>query len=166
MTGFWKKLFSFAKAKLHSLIQIHDTPHAIAGGVGLGIFISFTPLFFIRVLLAVLLAWALRCSKIAAAIAVNLHELIFFLWPFVYRLEYKVGFWLLSNPHHFPPKLREVNLIEHLNWDMIRYQARNLERIGGPWMLGSMILGIPVAILSFFVTLKLVEAHQKKHPRH
>src|SRR5258708_36040198 len=101
MTGLWKKLLAFVVDKLHALQRLHDTPHSIAGGVGFGILFSFTPLFFCRALLAIALAWIFRCSKVAAAIAVNLHELIFFLWPLVYREEYRIGFWLLSTPHHF-----------------------------------------------------------------
>ena len=87
MSALWKKAVAFVITHLRMLLQIHDTPHAIAGGVSLGIFFGFTPLFCFRALLAILLAWVFRCSKVAAAIAVNLHELIFFVWPLVYRLD-------------------------------------------------------------------------------
>ena len=166
MTDFWKKFVTFVAKNLRALKQIHDTPHSIAGGVALGILFSFTPLFFCRALLAIGLAWVFRCSKLAAAIAVNLHELIFFLWPLVYREEYRIGFWLLSSPHHFPPRMNYKALnYDNLSWEIFRTVAHNWARVGGPWMFGSVVLGTPTAIVSFFVTLKLVEHHQAKHPR-
>jgi len=165
MTDLWKKTAAFVITKLRSLKQIHDTPHSIAGGVALGILFSFTPLFFCRALLAIMLAWLFRCSKVAAAIAVNLHELIFFLWPLVYREEYRIGFWLLSHPHHFPPKIYKSIKLDLLHDFVLREQMQVWAKIGLPWLLGSAILGIPAAIASFVITLKIVEAHQKKHPR-
>jgi len=165
MTELWKKLLAYIVLTLRSLQRMHDTPHSIAGGVAFGILFSFTPLFFCRALLAIALAWIFRCSKVAAAIAVNLHELIFFLWPLVYREEYRIGFWLLSSPHRFPPKIYKGLNLEHLHWVILRETVENWEKIGWPWLLGSLVLGIPTAIACFIITLKVVEHYQAKHPR-
>ena len=48
--------------------------------------------------------YLLRCNPIAAVIAVSLHDVALPLWPVVLRMQYDIGFWVLSNPHHFPPK--------------------------------------------------------------
>ncbi len=165
MTGIGKKLADFVAKNFRVLQRLHDTPHAIAGGVCIGILFSFTPLFGIRAILAVAIAWLLKCSKVAAAIAVNLHELIFFLWPLVYRQEYRIGYWLLSTPHHFPPKIlhKAVNP-ELLHWSYLRDHMDEVQTIGGPWLFGSLVIGIPTSVAAFFVTLHLVAAYQRKHP--
>ena len=87
------------------LVQLHDTPHAIAGGVAIGIFVGFLPPFLpVKTLLSIFFAWIFRCSKVAAAIAVTGHDLLLPVWPLILRWEYVIGFWLLH--HQMPPKLR------------------------------------------------------------
>ena len=65
----------------HNLMQIHDTPHSISGGVAIGIFFGFIPVFIpfvpIKSTLSFLISWIFRCSKTAALIAVTAHDVIF-----------------------------------------------------------------------------------------
>src|SRR5262245_49491352 len=61
-----------------TLMTIADTPHSIALGSAIGIFFGFTPLYPFKTLLSIAVAWVLRCNKIAAAIAVTLHDVIIF----------------------------------------------------------------------------------------
>ena len=99
-------------------MTLRDTPHAIAGGVAIGVFIGFTPLFGIKTLLSLAGAYLLRCNPIAAVIAVSLHDVVTPLWPVLLRIEYDIGYWLLSHPHHLPPKLEmhHVHVSEMLKW--------------------------------------------------
>ena len=113
-----RKLAGHFKSLAAKLVTLRDTPHAIAGGVAIGVFIGFTPLFGIKTLLSLAIAYLLRCNPIAAVIAVSLHDVVTPLWPFLLRLEYDIGFWLLSNPHHFPPRMEmhHVHVSEMLKW--------------------------------------------------
>src|SRR5689334_8529819 len=90
--------FSQLKRWLNShhmtLMAINDTPHSIALGSAIGIFFGFTPLTGVKTVLSVLVAWALRCNKIAAVIAVTVHDVLIFIMPAVYYAEYKAGCWL------------------------------------------------------------------------
>ena len=83
------------------MVTLKDTPHAIAGGVAIGVFIGFTPLFGIKTLLSLGAAYLLRCNPIAAVIAVSLHDVVTPLWPVLLRLEYDIGFWLLEQSAPF-----------------------------------------------------------------
>jgi uncharacterized protein (DUF2062 family) len=40
-----RKLIDYLKGLAAKLVTLRDTPHAIAGGVAIGVFIGFTPLF-------------------------------------------------------------------------------------------------------------------------
>jgi uncharacterized protein (DUF2062 family) len=71
------------KAQGRKLFVIKDTPQSIALGAAIGIFLGFTPLFGLKTLLALLLAALFRVNKIAAVVAVSLHDLLFPLWPVV-----------------------------------------------------------------------------------
>src|SRR5437879_3168624 len=95
--------------KDHSLklLAIRDTPNAIAGGVAIGIFFGFTPLVGLKTLLSIFFAWLTRCNIIAAAIAVTLHDVALPFMPVLFRWEYRIGYWLLSDPHQWPARLRD-----------------------------------------------------------
>jgi len=142
------------------LRRIHDAPHSVAGGVCIGIFFGFTPLTGLKTLLSLGVAWATRCSRLSAVIAVTLHDLLLPIWPFVLRWEYQMGYWIAHHPHQLPPKLK----INHFHWSQI--MDRHAFEIMGDTLLGSLIFGIPAAVLSFVLVLKLLERYEKTHHCH
>lgn len=154
------KLKEVLRAYFHRLMQIRDTPHAIAGGVGLGFLFGFTPLFGVKTALALLLAWLLRCSKISAVLAVTFHDLFLPIWPVLLRWQYVVGYWILSNPHRLPGKIK----LDHFHVDTL-LQWKTL-RVLWPTFLGSMVLGIPIALLAYVITLRIVTIYQTKRHLH
>jgi uncharacterized protein (DUF2062 family) len=139
------------------LLAIRDTPEAIAGGVAIGIFFGFTPQFGLKTVLSICLAWLTGSNIIAAVIAGTLHDLLLPLMPVVYVWEYKVGYWLMTNPHRWPEHLRKVHLAWHewRNWTMFL-------SVGKPLLLGSMVYGTPMALLSYFISKKIVIRHHRK----
>jgi uncharacterized protein (TIGR03546 family) len=143
------------------LLAIRDTPEAIASGVAIGIFIGFTPLIGLKTVLTILFAWLTRSNIIAAVIASAAHDILWPVMPVIFRWEYDVGFWLLSQPHHWPASLTKRGLEGHAwrNWT-------NLFTIGKPLLLGSVVCSAPIAVLSYVLTQRLVARHQrKKHPQ-
>ena len=142
------------------LLAIRDTPNAIAGGVAIGIFIGFTPLFGLKTVLTILLAWLTGSNIIAAVIASAAHDIILPLMPVIFRWEYDIGFWLLSTPHHLPPPLTKIHWEGHSwrNWT-------TFFTVGKPLLVGSVICSAPFAILSYLFTRRLVIRHHlKRHP--
>lgn len=141
-----KKIWEHLRSLWNRLLELRDTPHAIAGGVAIGIFYGFTPLFGLKTLLCLVTAWLARCSKIAAVIAVCLHDVVTPLWPFLLRIEYDIGYWLLSRPHHFPPKieLHHVKLAEMLEWT-------TFFDVGLPLLVGSIFVAAPCALVAYAV---------------
>jgi uncharacterized protein len=152
-----RKLAGHFKSLAAKLVTLRDTPHAIAGGVAIGVFIGFTPLFGIKTLLSLAIAHLLRCNPIAAVIAVSLHDVVTPLWPFLLRLEYDIGFWLLSNPHHFPPKMEmhHIHVGEMLKWTTFFH-------VGFPLLLGSLFLAAPSALIFYFVLLAILKAREAR----
>lgn len=155
------------KRSYHKLVGLQDTPHAIALGFACGIFLGFTPLFGLKTLLAILLAWMLRCNKFAAVVGVTMHDFILPFVPVLLRVEYIVGYWLLSNPHALPPELivKDIRLEQLFQWTTFL-------TVGGPLMLGSAIVGAPFGALSYSAARWVViayrrkrAAYRQKHPR-
>jgi uncharacterized protein len=143
----------------HSLkiLAIRDTPAAIAGGVAIGIFFGFVPLFGFKTLLALFFAWATRSNLVATFVAATAHEILFPLMPAIYLWDFGLGSWLLSDPHHWAVSPKDFKFSPHdwWTWD-------TLKRIGLPTLLGSFITSSPMALVSFFVTHTLVSRHQRK----
>ncbi len=147
--------------KEHSLklLAIRDTPNAIAGGVAIGIFFGFTPLVGLKTLLSILFAWLTRCNIVAAAIAVTLHDVALPFMPVLFRWEYNLCYWLLIDPHHWPPRLLD------LHWHAREWRRwTTFFSVGRPLLLGSVIVSTPAALLVFGITRNIVLRHRKRHP--
>jgi uncharacterized protein (DUF2062 family) len=134
--------------KFHQLLDAKDAPHSVAGGTSIGVFFGFLPIFGLKTLGAMGVSILTRCSVIASVIGVSLHDIFLPLWPLILRYQYQIGFWVLSNPHHFAPKLSRADfkLSEIFQWD-------SFVDIGLPLVLGGVILALPVSLLSYVIVL-------------
>lgn len=119
--------------------------------MGIGVFLGFTPLYGLKTLLALLLAAVFRGNKIAAVIGVNLHDIVLPLVPVVLGMEYELGFWLLSRPHHLPASLNLIHLPAH---EWLRWTT--FFDVGMPILLGSFTMGIPFGCAAYFITRSAV----------
>ena len=140
------------------LFVIKDTPQSIALGAAIGVLLGFTPLFGLKTLLALLLAALFRVNKIAAVVAVSLHDLVLPLWPLVLRLEFAIGYWLLHNPHQWPPRL-DLHRVDYRVW----FHWKHFAAVGGPTLLGSLLIGVPASILVFFLIRTVVARRQARN---
>jgi len=141
-------------------MQIRDTPHAIAGGLAIGVFFGMTPLIGLKTALALVVAWLTRCSKISAVIAVTLHDVLIPIAPIIFRWQYNIGFWLLSSPHHLPKRFRfeEFHIDAFLHWRTLK--------ILWPTLVGSLVLAIPLGFITYFIALRVIEqAHVRRDAR-
>jgi uncharacterized protein len=127
-----------------TLMTIADTPHSIALGSAIGIFFGFTPLWSLKTLLSIGVAWICRCNKIAAAITVTLHDILLPFMPAIYIWEYTIGYRLI---HHVSP--RRVRVGDFGWWDYLNWHA--FVRIVWPTLVGSLVLAIPSAIIVYFL---------------
>ncbi|MGH8092131.1 MAG: DUF2062 domain-containing protein [Chthoniobacterales bacterium] len=151
--GKWARFRNWLGHLHFRLVTIEDTPHSIALGVAIGIFFGFTPLWSLKTLLSIAVAWLCKSNKIAAAISVQLHDLILPFMPAIYLWEYKVGFWSLTG--HLPARfsLRTLSLREYIQWE-------TFFTVGRPLLIGSVIIGLPSAAIIYFICRGLVTSHR------
>jgi hypothetical protein len=136
-----------------TLMAIADTPHSIALGSAIGIFFGFTPLYPLKTLLSIGVAWVSRCNKIAAAIAVTLHDVVIWAMPAIYVAEYQFGCWILNRPVAQRVHFRQFRLRDFVHWHVF---SRLVWPIYGPAFVGSLFLAIPSAILVYFLMRLLI----------
>src|SRR5690242_3150909 len=143
--------------KEHSLklLAIRDTPEAIAGGIAIGIFFGFTPLLGLKTLSAIFFAWLTRSNIIAAVIAGTLHDVILPFMPIIYRWEYDLGYRMMYQ--EWPKHLTRANFrpIDFHPGDW-RGWMHVFTVTGKPLLLGSIVIGAPVAGISYFVSKYIV----------
>lgn len=148
---------AYIKDKMRILHEIRAEPEAVAGGVAIGMFMGFTPFIGFKTLLALFIAWVARCSKMAAVIAVTLHDVLLLFAPVLVWLEYHIGNWVLQRPPYAPiprtPGHGLSNFWHHWasfwNWNFFNHYVY-------PVFIGSLIVGLPFAIASYFLVHSLL----------
>ena len=136
-----------------TLMTIADTPHSIAFGSAIGIFFGLTPLYPLKTLLSIAAAWVCRCNKIAAAIAVTLHDVGIWAMPAIYIAEYQLGCWSLHRTAAHRVRFRQFGLHDYLNWHVF---SRVVWPTFWPAFIGSLFLAVPSAIIIYFLMRMLV----------
>lgn len=145
-----KKLATHFVSLREKLLNLKDAPHALAGGVAIGMFIGFTPLFGVKTLLCLVLAYLLRCNPIAAVISVSLHDVVTPIWPVLLEIEYKIGWDFLGWMREAPPQTPSLHF--HLR-DVMQWTT--FLGVGLPMLIGSLFLSTPAAFLAYWLTLPI-----------
>lgn len=152
-----EKLAAHFRSLREKLLDLRDAPHALAGGVAIGMFIGFTPLFGLKTLLCLALAWMLRCNPIAAVIAVSLHDVVTPIWPVLLELEFKIGWEVLTILHDTPPAPPSMHF--HIR-DVMQWTT--FLGVGLPMLVGSMFLSAPAAFIAYWLTLPVFRRREQR----
>jgi uncharacterized protein (DUF2062 family) len=143
--------------KFHELLDAKDAPHSVAGGTAIGVFFGFIPIFGLKTVSAMGVSLLTRCSVVASVIGVSMHDILLPIWPLILRFQFQVGFWLLSHPHHFAPRLTkgDFKISEIFQWD-------NFIDIGLPLVIGGVVFAIPFTVISYAGVLFVMKWRQKR----
>ncbi len=142
---------------LRGLISPQDTPHQLALGASVGMFVAFTPLFGLHLMIIVAVAFLMqrlvRFNKVVAIATCYINNPVTFapmLWA-----SYEVGIRLVSSksgpldPEKLPPGF---------DWSKgIQALPKYLYGIGWPLLVGSLVLGVVAAMAIYPVTFGLVK---------
>ncbi|HSA60329.1 MAG TPA: DUF2062 domain-containing protein [bacterium] len=135
------------------LIRQDASPNAIAAGFAIGLFATFYPFPVLDTLAALAIAWCVRANKAACLIGNNFVLLIYPVIPLLLTAEVVTGRFLLRSPAISPPGNAPL-----LAW--VKHQTLpNLEAL----VLGGLVLGIPSALLSFWLVRAAARKWQKRH---
>lgn len=134
------------KQRLHDFIErvrtLQGDPHYIAVGMAIGVFVAITPTIPFHTAIALALAFMLRGSKPAAAIAVWVSNPVTI--PIFYLGSYKVGNYILGNSIPYNPKFESLTELAQLGLDAT-----------AAMVVGGILLGILPGIAAYFITRKI-----------
>ncbi len=135
-------LFYFLK-----LVRVKDTQDKLAIGFACGSMVSFTPLIGFHFFLAVIFAYIFRGNIVASLIGTFVGNP--FTFPFIWIFIYNVGNIFFKNDQNVSLELTFQSLFDQ-GYDILM-----------PMLIGSLIVSIPIWLISYF-TLKLLMSSFKK----
>lgn len=135
------------------VLRIKLSPHDIALGMALGVFIGLLPIIPLQTVVVLALALALRCSKLTALIGTLVTNPLTI--PFLYLTMLRIGRYFLPdgkgrlNPDHWT-----MGELLQAGWYFY-----------GSMFLGGFVLALPSALAAYFLTLAVTKAHQARRAR-
>ncbi|WP_188722693.1 DUF2062 domain-containing protein [Nitratireductor aestuarii] len=141
----------FAKRAL----RLQASPHAIAAGVAVGVFCTFTPFVGLHFLLAIVIAWMIRANIVAAVTGTALGNPITI--PFIWGATLQLGNLILNQ-----------DLLDDIAKDDLGHHLLELEfaslwdPILKPMLIGSVLLGAAAAVIAYFLVLMAARTFREK----
>ncbi len=146
---------------LRWVIKLRSSPRAIAGGLGLGTFIAFTPTVGVQLILAFVIATFFNFNRPAAMIPVWITN------PVTVAPIYTFNYWLGMKMWDGPPLSEVSGLFIDIGRTMARLEFWNIKEqflavlqmgreILLPLLLGSITIGVISGVLVYISSLKLL----------
>ena len=170
--GGWSRAFHYVR---HRLRRLPDTPERIARGIWAGVFSTFTPLYGLHFVVAVVIARISNGNILASLLGT------FFGNPLTYFpigvISIKTGNFLLGTEVSDPEKSRSfigkfVDAGRELQNNIgsifsgKRADWSNLfvfyDEVFFPFLIGGIVPGIVVATACYFLTVPIIRAYQKR----
>ena len=149
ITSYLKKFRHFL---YQNIIVIRSSPHDIALGLAIGVFVGFLPIMGFQTIVSVPIAIFFKASKLTSAIGVWISNPVTFI-PFYY-FNFRVGRWLLgdSNVEWVLTKHTTFAQILELGWEIL-----------GPLMVGCVFLGVISIPIVYFGSFRFVVYYRAMH---
>lgn len=156
-----RNLYMRLRPVMRWILKLRSSPRAIAGGLGVGMFVAFTPTVGIQIILAIIAATLCNVNRPAAIVPVWITN------PVTVAPIYTFNYWLGSLVWPGPP-LSEVSkgfidigrALTHLDfWDLKEPVVAMLQmsrEILIPLIIGSIGIGAVLGTLTYILSLKLL----------
>jgi hypothetical protein len=159
----------------YKILHIEDSPHKISLGLALGLFIAWTPLLGLHILMALAASVILRANKFAALVSIWVSNV--FTFAIIYYPAYFVGRFFYQ--HFAPNKSLGKEQVSQIFSELFKpanvmagifskaYWARfwTLTKSIGPELwIGCTILGVLAAIGGYVICYTMIKNHRAKNP--
>ena len=128
---------------------MNDSPPKVAFGVAIGVFLGIFPTFGIGLILAYVFAWIFGANKAAAILGGLIMNPI--TTPVFWGLSALLGTVVMGGE-------KEV-ILNELKTGRIFHA---MDHIFFTYIVGNLIIAVIFAVISYFITLKILKIHHKK----
>jgi len=159
----WRRRLAYTWRRL---MRLHATPHEIALGCAAGVFAAFTPFLGLQILLAVAIAFVLRVNVPAAVLGTFAGNPLS--WPAIWAASYLTGAWILgldpavSAEHVSHSAAVLAAAAADPNPVALDAAATTLRPHVLPMVMGSLLVGLLAAALSYYPTRRAVRRFQNR----
>ena len=149
--GIANRVLLSIKKYYERFLKIRGNPHEIAMGFALGLFIGMSPFMGIHMGIAIFLAAVLKYNKFAAGVAVWISNPL--TAPILYSMTYYIGAKFIG--------LESAYLLPKLDQNIILVIIKQAPEIIGILTMGGILLGLPVAAVGYFLSLKAITRYRE-----
>lgn len=158
---------------VESILHLDDSPHRIALGGSIAVFVACSPWIGFHMLLAVALAAVFRANKAVTVPMVWIHNPVTMVPMF--WIEYKIGQWILTGKTTVDATTTEqihefIKLVEHgqvLSREFWRDVLVLTGTFGHEWLVGSAVFGGTLALATYWpMRYAIVRYRRAKARRH
>lgn len=136
-------------------LRLQATPHAIAAGVAIGVFCTFTPFVGLHFLLAIVLAWLVRGNIVAAVIGTALGNPITL--PFIWGATLHAGRLVLQYD------LADDIVPENIGRHLLELELTSLwDPLLKPMLVGAVVLGLAASVAAYFLVRMAARTFQEQ----
>ena len=149
--GIANRVLLSIKKYYERFLKIRGNPHEIAMGFALGLFIGMSPFMGIHMGIAIFLAAVLKYNKFAAGVAVWISNPL--TAPILYGTTYYIGAKFIG--------LESAYLLPKLDQNILLVIIKQAPEIIGILTMGGILLGLPVAAVGYFISLKAITRYRE-----
>ncbi len=150
MHALWLRVRRSLRLAYLKVLRIKASPHSIALGMAVGVFVGCLPVIPFQTVIALSLAFVLRCNKITAALGTwvsNPANVVV-----VYYFLYRVGSLVVPGPSQgFDPAHLALTDMLAVGWQLVLIMSA-----------GGIIIGIPAAMLTYVLTARMVQVYRAR----
>jgi uncharacterized protein len=157
------------------ILHIDDSPHKISLGLAIGLFIAWTPLLGLHILIVIALSMLLRANKFAALVSVWASNI--FTYAIMFYPAYLLGNIICDIfPSHnvlsdqqvsslFNKLFAPANMLSGFyTKEYWRQFVLLLKEIGPELWIGCFLLGSLAAAISYVACFYIIKSHRTKNP--
>jgi uncharacterized protein (DUF2062 family) len=148
---------------MEALLHIHDTPERTAAAYAVGVFFGFSPFLGLHTVLGLGVAFVFNLNRVAvlAGVYSNLPWIIA-AW---YALTTAFGAWLLGTkvPPEFGEMIRQMFSLTLFSADFWRRMAHDMRPLLWPYVVGSLLGAVSLAVPAYWLTRGFLVAKRKHH---
>lgn len=146
----------------HRLMRLRASPHEVALGCAVGVFVAITPLLGAHMLIAALLAGLLRASVTAAVLGTFFGNPVS--WPIIWTSTYAVGLQIIRPDGVLGAGDFEQNVM--ILWAALLERSPELLNATAalvwplllPMLVGSLPLGLLTAAIVYYISRNVIRA--------
>ena len=137
------------RALLRKILMLDDTPHSVALGTTIGMFVGMTPTVGIQMIIVLCIAFLVRpvfsFNKIAAVLTVYVTNPLTIV-P-IYWFNYQVGTWFIPSDVTYEDFVDIVKFDTHENWSERALSL--ITDLGAPLLVGCLLVAVVCSAVTY-----------------